>query len=53
MAFLAGMASEELSSRELDTHDAAIPVLIAVRAVMPGGVRGPEAEAGRRLPSTL
>jgi hypothetical protein len=43
IAFLTGMASEELSARELDTNDTAIPVLIAVRAV--------KAEAGRNHPA--
>jgi hypothetical protein len=33
IAFLTGMASEELSARELDANDGIIPVLIAVRAV--------------------
>jgi SAM-dependent methyltransferase len=33
IAFLSGMASEELSRPELDVSDAAVPVIIAVRAV--------------------
>jgi hypothetical protein len=33
IAFLAGMAADELSPNELDTNDPDIPVLIAVRAV--------------------
>ena len=33
VAFLAGMAREELSSSELDTHDEYIPLVITVRAV--------------------
>ncbi len=33
IGFLAGLASEELSQRELEAHDRLFPVLIAVRAV--------------------
>lgn len=33
ITFLTGMAYEELSRRELETHDALFPVIIAVRAV--------------------
>ncbi|OFW15538.1 MAG: hypothetical protein A3F70_12560 [Acidobacteria bacterium RIFCSPLOWO2_12_FULL_67_14] len=33
IAFLAGMAQEELSRDELDRHDAAFPVIVSVRAV--------------------
>jgi SAM-dependent methyltransferase len=33
IAFLTGMAREELSRRELDTNDAYFPVIIAVRAI--------------------
>jgi SAM-dependent methyltransferase len=33
VAFLAGMASEELSSRELAAHDVEFPLLVSVRAV--------------------
>jgi hypothetical protein len=33
MAFLTGMAHEELSSHELDTHDPRFPLIIAVRAI--------------------
>jgi SAM-dependent methyltransferase len=33
VAFLLGMAADELRSRELDTHDETFPVLVAVRAV--------------------
>ncbi len=33
IAFLTGMAHEELSRRELDTHDPHFPVLVGVRAV--------------------
>ena len=40
IAFLTGMASEELSPREIDTNDNDIPVLIAVRAVKLGAERG-------------
>ena len=37
VAFLTGMAREELSRRELEAHDDAYPLLIAVRAVKAGG----------------
>jgi hypothetical protein len=37
MAFLTGMAYEELSQHELDIHDAHFPVTIAVRAVKKDG----------------
>ena len=37
VAFLAGMAQEELSPAELDAHDPYFPLLIAVRAVKAGG----------------
>lgn len=37
IAFLTGLAYEELSPRELDSTDPAYPVVIAVRAVKPGG----------------
>ncbi len=33
IAFLTGMAYQELSHRELESHDASYPVLVAVRAV--------------------
>lgn len=33
VAFLTGMACEELTRRELDTHDPYFPVIIAVRAI--------------------
>lgn len=33
VAFLTGMAYEELSRRELDTHDEYFPIIVAVRAV--------------------
>jgi SAM-dependent methyltransferase len=33
MAFLAGLAAEELSRRELDSHDPYFPLVVAVRAV--------------------
>ncbi|HVG01029.1 MAG TPA: methyltransferase domain-containing protein [Chloroflexia bacterium] len=33
VAFLSGMAQEELSRRELDAHDEYFPVVVAVRAV--------------------
>ena len=33
MAFLTGLAEQELSPRELDTHDPSYPVVVAVRAV--------------------
>jgi hypothetical protein len=36
IAFLTGLAHEELSRRELDTHDPYYPVIIAVRAVKDG-----------------
>ena len=36
IAFLTGIAHEELSARELDSADPAYPVIIAVRAVKPG-----------------
>ena len=36
IAFLTGLAHEELSGRELDSADPAYPVAIAVRAVKPG-----------------
>jgi SAM-dependent methyltransferase len=36
IAFLTGIAHEELSARELDSADPAYPVVIAVRAVKPG-----------------
>jgi SAM-dependent methyltransferase len=36
IAFLTGLAHEELSPRELDTADPAYPVVIALRAVKPG-----------------
>ena len=37
IGFLAGMATEEFSRRELDRHDPYFPVLLAVRAVRPVG----------------
>ena len=37
VAFLMGMAREELSRGELDTHDDRFPVLITVRAVKAAG----------------
>jgi SAM-dependent methyltransferase len=37
LAFLAGMAREELSSRELEAHDPFFPLLVAARAVKSGG----------------
>ncbi len=37
VAFLMGMAREELSPGELDTHDDRFPVLITVRAVKAAG----------------
>jgi hypothetical protein len=33
IAFLTGMAHEELSTRELETRDPHFPVLVAIRAV--------------------
>jgi SAM-dependent methyltransferase len=36
IAFLTGMAHEELSRQELETHDSHFPVIIAVRAVKRG-----------------
>lgn len=33
IAFLSGMAVEELSERELNVHDTALPLLITARAV--------------------
>lgn len=36
IAFLTGMAYQELSRRELETHDDCFPVIIAVRAVKKG-----------------
>jgi hypothetical protein len=33
IAFLTGMAHEELSRHELETHDAHFPIIIGVRAV--------------------
>jgi hypothetical protein len=33
MAFLAGLATEELARRELDRHDPYFPLVVAVRAV--------------------
>lgn len=35
VAFLAGMAADELSRRELDVHDDRFPLVVAVRAVKP------------------
>lgn len=35
IAFLTGMANQELSRRELETHDEYFPVIIAVRAMKP------------------
>jgi SAM-dependent methyltransferase len=35
IAFLSGMAREELSAEELDVHDMRFPVIVAVRAVRP------------------
>jgi len=40
IAFLAGMAWEELSRRELDVHDDRHPLLVAVRAVKSAGDSG-------------
>lgn len=37
IAFLAGMAWEELKQEELDEHDERFPVIVAVRAVKPAG----------------
>jgi len=37
VAFLTGMASEELSPRELETHDPYFPILVTIRAVKIGG----------------
>jgi hypothetical protein len=37
IAFLAGMAQEELSPAELEAHDPYFPLLMAVRAVKRGG----------------
>ena len=34
-AFLYGLACEELSARELDTHDPLFPMLVCVRAIKP------------------
>jgi len=39
IAFLAGMAQEELSRDELDHHDAAFPVIVSVRAVKPSDTK--------------
>lgn len=39
IAFLAGLAAEELASRELETHDPDFPVLVTVRAVKSGSAR--------------
>ena len=38
LAFLTGMAREELGQAELETHDAYFPIIVAVRAVKPAGV---------------
>jgi hypothetical protein len=39
IAFLAGMAHEELSARELDADDPAFPLIVTVRAVKAGSAR--------------
>ena len=55
IAFLAGLACEELSRRELEFHDEYFPLIIAVRAVRQcgsGSEEGPGicVKAGRKLP---
>jgi hypothetical protein len=37
IAFLSGMAREELSARELETHDERYPLVVAVRAMKANG----------------
>jgi SAM-dependent methyltransferase len=39
IAFLAGMAAEELSPRDLESHDPDFPILVTVRAVKSGSAR--------------
>jgi SAM-dependent methyltransferase len=41
VAFLTGMASEELSPRELETHDPYFPILVTIRAVKNAGSDNP------------